>query len=148
MHMNTKYNTEQDSSESETADAYASGSTNYEPQRLVHSDVRHAAARGFGQAFALHPILALTAIVTDCMVSAVDVTSLGVTAPFLWLIASTFIGVIVFLGQKKWAGDDAESAFIKALIVSFLTAIPTPLPSFLTIPSGVVGLAQSLRRKS
>jgi hypothetical protein len=128
-------------------DAAASESLRNEPSPLVESDGHHVAARSFGQAFALHPILALTAIVTDCMVSAVDVTSLGVSAPFLWLIASIFIGVIVFLGQKKWAGDDAESAFIKALIVSFLTALPTPLPSFLTVPSGVAGLVHSLRRK-
>ena len=132
----------------ETQDFTESEPLGNEPAPLAQSDADHAAARSFGQAFALHPILALTAIVTDCMVSAVDVTSLGVSAPFLWLIASLFIGVIVFLGQKKWAGDDAESAFIKALIVAFLTALPTPLPSFLTVPSGVVGLVHSLRSKS
>ena len=131
----------------DTQDTAASESLRNETSPLVESDSHHEAARGFGQAFALHPVLALTAIVTDCMVSAVDVTSLGVSAPFLWLIASIFIGVIVFLGQKKWAGDDAESAFIKALIVSFLIALPTPLPAFLTVPSGVVGLVHSLRGK-
>lgn len=105
------------------------------------------AARGFGQAFGLHPILALTAIVTDCMVSAVDFATIGVSAPVLWLIAGIFMGIIVFMGQKKWAGDDPESAFIKALIVSFLVALPTPFPSFLTIPSGIVGMVQVMRRK-
>lgn len=145
--MNIKYNSEKYSDEIETADAWASQPMRHESPPPLSSDAHHAAARGFGQAFALHPVLALTAIVTDCMVSAVDVASLGVSAPFLWLIASLFVGVIVFMGQKKWAGDDAESAFIKALIVSFLTALPTPLPSFLTVPSGVVGLVQTLRRK-
>lgn len=110
------------------------------------NSLQPAVARSFGQVFQLHPVLALTVIVTDCMVSAVDVASLGVTAPFLWLVASLFVGVIVFMGQKKWTTDDAESAFIKALIVAFLTALPTPLPSFLTVPSGVVGLVQTLRR--
>jgi uncharacterized membrane protein YjgN (DUF898 family) len=105
-----------------------------------------ATAQSFSQMFQLNPMLALFVIVTDCMVSVVDVASLGITAPFLWLVASVFVGVIVFLGQKKWTADDAESAFIKALIVAFLTALPTPLPAFLTVPSGVVGLVHSLRK--
>lgn len=119
-----------------------------EPTNQSLENSPHAAAsRSFGQLFQLHPLLALLVVVTDCMVSAVDVASLGVTAPFLWLVASLFVGVIVFLGQKKWTADDAESAFIKALIVAFLTALPTPLPGFLTVPSGVVGLVQTLRRE-
>jgi hypothetical protein len=36
---------------------------------------------------------------------------------------------------------------IKGLIVGLLTAIPTSLPGFLTIPSGIVGLVHILRRK-
>jgi hypothetical protein len=140
--MNEKYSTE-----IRDVPVGASWERPEDPLTLSTANPHHLAARGFGQAFALHPILGLTAIVTDCMVSAVDVASLGVSAPFLWLVASLFIGVIVFMGQKKWAGDDAESAFIKALIVAFLTALPTPLPSFLTVPSAVVGLVHSLRRK-
>jgi len=102
------------------------------------------AARGFAQSFQLCPTVALVAIVSDCMCSAVDVASLGITVPFLWLIAGLFNGVIVFLGQKKWGGDDQEGAFIKALIISFLIALPTPFPAFLTVPSAVVGF---FRRK-
>src|SRR5579875_2893451 len=63
-----------------------------------------AHARGFAAAFALNPILALTAIVTDCMVSAIDAASIGTTAPVLWLIASAFMFTVVYMGQKKWAG--------------------------------------------
>ena len=107
----------------------------------------HAAARGFAAIFGLHPALAVLAIAVDVMVSAVDVATLGVSAPILWFIAGIFTGVIVFLGQKKWYGDDPESAFIKAFIVAFLTALPTPLPSFLTVPSALVGTVQILRNK-
>ena len=106
-----------------------------------------AHARDFWGSMALHPAMVGTAIVTDFMVSAVDVGTMGITAPFLWLIAGLFNGVIVFLGQRKWAGDDAESSFIKALIVAFLVSLPTPFPAFLTIPSGICGLVQGLRRK-
>jgi hypothetical protein len=140
--MKWKFNTEETEPRASEVSAYDA------PPPLIESQkAQHPVARGFAQAFALHPVLALTAIVTDCMVSAVDVASLGVSAPVLWLIASFFVGVIVFMGQKKWAGDDAESAFIKALIVAFLTALPTPLPSFLTVPSAVVGVVHTLRRK-
>lgn len=108
---------------------------------------RHLAARGFWQAVELHPATVGTAIVTDSMCSAIDIASLGITAPFLWLIAGLFNGVIAFLSQRKWGGDDAESAFIKALIVAFLVGLPTPFPAFLTVPSGIVGLVRVMRRK-
>jgi hypothetical protein len=134
----------------QAADARASEPLAYDasppPLRGDAQPVAHA--RGFAAAFALNPILALTAIVTDCMVSAIDAASIGTTAPVLWLIASAFMFTVVYMGQKKWAGDDKESAFIKALIVGFLTALPTPLPSFLTIPSGIVGMVQAMRRAS
>jgi magnesium-transporting ATPase (P-type) len=59
---------------------------------------------------------------------------------FLSIPIGMVLGVIIFLAQRKWYGDDNEEAFIKALIVAFLTAIPTSLPGYLTIPSGIVGL--------
>jgi hypothetical protein len=107
----------------------------------------HHMARGLTQAFSLNPILGLSVITTDAMVTAVDVVSLGITAPELWLIASLFTFFIVFRGQQKWGGDDRESALLKAAIVAFLVALPTPFPSFLTVPSAIVGTVQMLRRK-
>lgn len=107
----------------------------------------HAAARSLTQMFSLYPLLAFFIILVDSMASAVDVATLGITMPVLWLISSVFSGVVVFMGQKKWGGDDQESALIKALIVGFLVALPTPFPAFLTVPSAVVGVLQTLRRK-
>jgi hypothetical protein len=142
IQMTPKYTTE-------ATDMRASEPLAYEPSPpLIEREASRPATRDFWQSMALHPPMVGTAIVTDCMCSAVDVASLGITAPFLWLIAGLFNGVIVFLGQRKWAGDDVESAFIKALIVAFLVALPTPFPAFLTVPSGIVGMVQALRRKS
>jgi hypothetical protein len=107
-----------------------------------------SAARGFGQAWDLHPGTAAFAMSSDCMCSAVDVASLGMTAPFLWLIAGLVNGVVVFVGQRKWAGDDVQEACLKSLIVGFLVALPTPFPSFLTVPSAIAGAVRMLRRKS
>jgi hypothetical protein len=105
------------------------------------------AARGFAQLFALNPLLAIFVILLDAMESAVDVATLGISAPVLWLIGGIFTGIVVFMGQKKWGGDDQEEALIKALMVAFLVALPTPFPSLLTVPSAVVGTVQMLRRK-
>ena len=118
-----------------------------EPVSSPNYASHHAAARGLAQLFALNPLLAIFIILVDAMVSAVDVATLGISAPVLWLIASIFTGVVVFMGQKKWGGDDQEGALIKALMVSFLVALPTPFPSFLTVPSAIVGTVQMLRRK-
>ena len=67
------------------------------------------------------------------------------------LLAAAFtlcvLGVIAYLAQRKWYGDDKDSALIKALILGFLTAIPTPLPAMLTVPSGILGLVHKWRRK-
>lgn len=57
------------------------------PPLMESQEVHHATARGFWQATALHPAIVATTILMDCMVSAVDVGSLGITAPVLWLIA-------------------------------------------------------------
>ena len=105
------------------------------------------AARGLGHMFALHPASAFFAILTDSMVSAVDFATLGISAPFLWLIAGLATFVVVLKAQQKWAVDDSESAVIKALMVAFLVALPTPFPAFLTIPSAIAGTVQMLRRR-
>ena len=64
--------------------------------------------------------------------------------PLLTVLAGVVLGVIVFLAQRKYYGDDKECALIKALIVALLTAIPSPLPYALFVPAGVVGF---FRRK-
>jgi hypothetical protein len=105
---------------------------------------RHVAARGFAQTFGLHPAIALTTIAVDTMLF----PSVGISLGALWpvaLAAGVVLGYITFTAQQKWYGDDKESAKIKALILAFLTAIPTPLPYALFIPAGIVGL---FRRKT
>jgi hypothetical protein len=56
------------------------------------------------------------------------------------------VGLVAYKAQRHWYGDDRESALIKGLIVGLLTAIPTSLPGFLTIPSGIVGLVHLFPR--
>jgi hypothetical protein len=105
-----------------------------------------ARARGFSQMFGVHPAVASLALIVDLMLFGGEVATMGAILP-VSIGAGALLGLIVYLTQRKWYGDDKESAAIKALILGFLTAIPTPLPAILTVPSGIVGLVHKWRRK-
>jgi hypothetical protein len=100
------------------------------------------AARGFAQTFGLQPAMAFLTVVADTMIFAGDVASSGFLLPVA-AGAGVVLGVITFLAQRKYFGDDKECALIKGLIVALLTAIPSPLPYALFLPAGVVGFFRS-----
>ena len=75
-----------------------------------------------------------------------EVATLGAILP-ISIGAGAVLAVISYRAQRKWYGDDKDSAAIKALTLGFLTAIPTPLPAILSLPSGIVGLIHNLRKK-
>jgi hypothetical protein len=110
---------------------------------IEHHDSR---ARGFGQFFGIHPTIAFVALLVDLMLFGGDVMTMGALLP-VSIGAGFVLGIITYLAQRRWYGDDRESASIKALILGLLTAIPTPLPAALYIPSGIVGLIHKIRGK-
>jgi len=75
-----------------------------------------------------------------------EIATMGAILP-ISIGAGCLLGVIAYLTQRKWYGDDKQSALIKSMIIGFLTAIPTPLPAILSVPSGIVGLIHNWRRK-
>ena len=75
-----------------------------------------------------------------------ELATLGAILP-ISIVSGLILGIIAYMAQRKWYGDDKDSAIIKALILAFLTAIPTPLPAILYVPSGIVGLIHKLRGK-
>jgi hypothetical protein len=103
-------------------------------------------AGGFGQVFGLDPRVVFLTTVVDTMLFGGQFITLG-TSSLLSVPVGIVLGVITYKAQRHWYRDDRESALIKGLIVGLLTAIPTSLPGFLTIPSGVIGLVHLLRRK-
>jgi hypothetical protein len=105
-----------------------------------------ARAGGFFQLWGICPGIAFLTLLVDLMLFGGEVGSLGASVPFS-CAAGGVLAVITFRAQKKFYGDDSESAFIKALILGFLTAIPTPLPAIVYVPSGIVGLVHNLRRR-
>ena len=113
-----------------------------EPPLPTGATPHQLASRGFAQMFGFHPAVASLTIAVDLMIWFGDVATAGLAIP-VGIAASVPVGVITYLAQKKWYGDDKESALIKALIAGLLTAIPAPLSPIL-IPSAIVGL---LRRK-
>lgn len=100
----------------------------------------------FGRLFGLDPRIAFLALIVDMMLNAGDVASMGLLLP-VSIMAGLVMGFATYRAQINWAGDDPESAKIKALVLGLLTAIPTPLPELLYIPAGVVGLVRGFWRK-
>ena len=103
----------------------------------------HPVARGFAQTFGLHPAVAALAVTVDLMVFGAGDVTLGV-GWFASIPIGAVVAIITYMAQKKWYGDDKESALIKALVVGLLTAIPTSLPGLVSAPMGILGL---FRRK-
>ena len=102
------------------------------------ASIAHHPARGFAQSFGLHPAASLLTLAIDSMLFGQEVLTGGLGI-ILSVPVSAAVGFLTFKLQKKWFGDDGESAAIKGGIVALLTAIPTPLPSFLYLGAGVIG---------
>lgn len=118
------------------------------PPSTPYSPYAHPAARarGFGQMFGIHPAIASLALIVDLMLFGGEIATMGAILP-VSIGAGAVLALITYLAQRKWYGDDKDSAAIKALTLGFLTAIPTPLPAILSLPAGIVGLFHNLRRK-
>jgi ribosomal protein L37E len=124
------------------------------PPPLSSNIPHHVVARGFAQTFGLHAAPALLTVIVNTMIFggagvAAIMTPVTVGGSLLALTAVStvcgiILGIITYMSQKKWYDDDNEAAFIKALIVAFLTAIPVGLPGYLAIPAGIIGF---FRRK-
>jgi len=113
-----------------------------DPASVVH----RTAARGLAQLFGLHPIPAVTTLAVNAMLFAGELATMGALVPVAFVVAIV-LGAMTFICQRRMYGDDDNEALVKALAVGLLTAIPTGLPGFLTVPSAVVGLVHTLRRK-
>jgi hypothetical protein len=108
-----------------------------------------AVAHGFGSIFGLHPGIAFFTVAVNLMLFGTDVVAGIIAIPTLGTdilpalgisgLAGAAVGTITYMGQKKWGGDDAESAKIKGLITGVLTAIPTGLPGMLFGGAAVLG---------
>jgi len=115
-----------------------------QPQLAWHPHL--AKAHGFSQLFGLHPGVALLTTVVDLMLFGGDVATLGAILP-ISIGCGAVLGSIAYKAQRKWYGDDKDTALIKGLVLGLLTAIPAPLPALLSIPTGLIGLVHNWRRR-
>jgi hypothetical protein len=84
----------------------------------------------------IHPLAALAFIAIDMMLFAPDVTVIG------WTISlSVGLALVVpcAILQHYVCKDSWLLSIAKGLILGILTAIPTPLPAFITGGSGICG---------
>jgi hypothetical protein len=88
----------------------------------------------------------LLAIVLDTMLFTGPQAALQLL-PIYDIVVGGVFGVITYKLQRAWYGDDRESALIKALVMGLITAIPSPLPTYLTAPAGVIGLVNQIRKR-
>jgi hypothetical protein len=105
-----------------------------------------AASRGLAAMFGLNIRAAFLAIFVDMMVFGVDTFSAETLIPLGIAIAGV-LGFIVYKIQRKMAGDDHDTALIKAFSIGLLTAIPIPLTPLVAIPGGLLGIVNSMRRR-
>jgi len=104
------------------------------------------APRTFTQLMGLEIRSAVLMFAVDTLVFGGDVASLGALIPVA-VGAGAVLGVIVYKIQRKYYGDDHDAALIKALVVGLLTAIPVPLGPVFAVPSGLIGIVNTVRRK-
>ena len=85
----------------------------------------------------LHPLVALGMIGIDMMLFASD--TLGPVGWMISCIVGTLLLIPAVILQRYAYRDSWLVAIAKGIIVGILTAIPTPLPAFLTGASGMLG---------
>jgi hypothetical protein len=99
-----------------------------------------AVVRGFSQMFGVHPSIGALTIAVDVMVNAGGVATLETGLIPLSIGAGVVLGLITYLAQKHWYGDDDMSALTKSLAICLLSSIPCSLPNALFLPAAVIGL--------
>ena len=92
----------------------------------------------------IHPAAALVAVAVDLMLFVGVVGTAGVG----WVLSipvGFVVAIIVTLFQRWGTQDNMGLAVAKGLSVGLLTAIPTPLPSVVTLGLGTAGGIQRRR---
>jgi hypothetical protein len=116
------------------------------PGTLDNASPQHAAARGLGKMLGLHPISGVTTVAANAMLFTGTVMTMGALVPVAIIVAAV-LGFITYKAQRCFYADNHDAALVKALAVALLTAIPVGLPMFLMVPSAVVGVVHTIRRK-
>jgi uncharacterized membrane protein len=74
------------------------------------------------------------------------IVTMGMLLPMA-IIVATILAYMTYRCQRSMYGDSHDAALVKSLCVGLITAIPVGLPAFLTVPSTVMGVVHTLRKK-
>ena len=92
----------------------------------------------FCQLVGLHPFVGFGMFAVDAMLFGAESVTLGITWPISIAIAAVLtVGCVLI--QKYQMHEQWGLAIGKSLIVGLLTAIPTAIPSIITVTGGVLG---------
>jgi len=92
----------------------------------------------FCQLAGLHPLVGFGMVVVDLMLFGPESASLFITWPISIAVA-TALTIPCLLIQKYGMREQWRLAIGKGALVGILTAIPTPLPSIITLIGGTLG---------
>lgn len=95
--------------------------------------------RSWLNAAGVHPLVALCVVAFDFTIFGGEAATGGLGAFFLAPLAGMVVFGATILVQRHGCHDSWAAAAGKALLLGFLTAIPTPLPSFVTAALGGMG---------
>ena len=95
-------------------------------------------ARGFGQVFGIHPLIASLTLIVDLMLFGGEVATMGAILPVsIGAGGGAGVDCLSRATQVVWRRQGFPT--IKALVLGFLTAIPTPCLRFFRCPRGSWG---------
>jgi hypothetical protein len=112
-----------------------------------HSNQGHEPdVQAFSVRYGLHPLVALMMFGLDYMLfTTLELPSMGLLAVLSFFIG--FAAVIPCALIQKYSYHDSWGAAVgKAMAVGLLTAVPSPLPSFITGAWGVMGAVGMFQR--
>lgn len=105
------------------------------------------AATAFAETFGFHPAAATLIVLVDLIIFGGTLASVGL-AWFVLVFVAFFLGLITYLIQTSWYGDENKDALAKGLIALVLTAIPLPIATALMIYFGISGRLRSQKQVS
>lgn len=100
--------------------------------------------RQISQFLGVHPLVAIVVVALDVMLFSVEAGTLG-AGWVVSILAAIVLTIGCVLMQKYGSGDEWGLAIGKGLLIGIITAIPTPLPSFITLGLGAVALLRDNR---
>ncbi|MEG2970775.1 MAG: hypothetical protein RR808_04785 [Akkermansia sp.] len=107
----------------------------------IKMNIKNLETISYLRPFGLNPIIAIIVFIVDWLIFVGEIV---IPWPLIdliifWIPSGIIVTIGVTIGQKKLFGDSSAMAFSKGILLGILTAIPTPIFSFVSI----VGLSFS-----